>query len=420
MTSARPQDVEELGARALDWLLGPAREADRAGGPENGLIWTNTPSDDEPDPTFYGGAAGIVPALLEGWRHFGDDRYADAALRTARTIAAAAADWEHSSLHFGLTGMAFALHAVHEALGDEEAGAAAIRALGLVRGRFDGTRWSDQFELLGGNAGIALGALAVGDLDLALLAAEPYLRTAEPTAGGVNWEVRISMPARFHHISHGTLGIVYALAAVGHAADRPDLIELATAAAADVISRNEGGPDGFLVPHSEPQHKPELIQRYSYGWCHGPAGDAQVFRLLGTVLQPDPSWSALADQCWYTVTRSGLPERLQPGFWDNSGRCCGTAGVLALACDRMVERGDGPDFASVLLDDLAARATVDAAGARWSNFEHRRTPSELEPRLGWAMGNAGIIRELLRFVRISTGRDSAYAVALPDQPPAVG
>lgn len=248
---------------------------------------------------------------------------------------------------------------------------------------------------------------------LAVLAVTPYLRTAEPTAGGVHWEVRVGTPARFHHISHGTLGIVYALAAVGRAADRSDLIELAVAGASDVVARNEADAAGFLVPHSDPQHKPHLIERYSYGWCHGPAGDAQVFWLLGAVLQ-DPAWSALADRCWYTVTHSGLPQRLRPGFWDNSGRCCGTAGVLALACDRYVERGDGLDFANVLVADLVSRATAEADGVRWSNFEHRVTPSTLEPRTGWAMGNAGIVRELLRFARLSTGRDSAYAVTLPD------
>jgi hypothetical protein len=226
-------------------------------------------------------------------------------------------------------------------------------------------------------------------------------------------EVRVGTPARFHHLSHGTLGIAYALAAVGRAAGRRDLTELAVAGAADVVARNEAGPAGFLVPHSDPQHKPELVERYSYGWCHGPAGDAQAFRLLSAVLH-DPAWSACADQCWYTVTHSGLPQRLRPGFWDNSGRCCGTAGVLALACDRQVEHGDGLDFADVLVADLAARATRDAEGARWSNVEHRVTPGTLEPRIGWAMGTAGIVRELLRFARAGTGRDPAYAVALPD------
>jgi hypothetical protein len=130
----------------------------------------------------------------------------------------------------------------------------------------------------------------------------------------------------------------------------------------------------------------------------------------------DPSWPALVDRCWYTVTHSGLPQRLRPGFWDNAGRCCGTAGVLALACDRHVEQHEDLAFANVLVDDLATRATVDADGVRWSNYEHRATPSTLEPRPGWAMGNAGIVRELLRFVRVSSGGDTAYAVDWPDHP----
>jgi hypothetical protein len=62
------------------------------------------------------------------------------------------------------------------------------------------------------------------------------------------------------------------------------------------------------------------------------------------------------------------------------------------------------------------RATVDGDGARWSNIEHRVTPSALAPRTGWAMGNAGIVRELLRFHRVSEGHDPSYAVTWPDHP----
>ena len=330
MTAVGP-DVSRLAREALEWLLVVAR------GCGESVAWTGRPDDGELDPTLYSGASGIVVALLEGYRHFGDDRYGQAAERGARSVATAVGEgWELSSLYLGLAGMAFTLRAVHSLLGDRSADRAAARALDLVRSRFDGERWGDQFELLGGNAGIALGAARAGDLDLAVLAVTPYLSTAEVTPGGVHWEVRAGLPARFHHLSHGTLGIVYALAAVGHAAGRGDLIELALAGAADVVSRNEAGPAGFLVPHSDPQHRPELVERYSYGWCHGPAGDAQVFRLLAQVTG-DPAWRDLADRCWHTVTHSGLPRRLRPGFWDNSGRCCGTAGVLALACDRHVE-----------------------------------------------------------------------------------
>ncbi|MEE4418949.1 lanthionine synthetase LanC family protein [Streptomyces bugieae] len=415
MEAAEPADVavdevEALTADALRWLLGSAREVG-----DDGLAWATVPSDDEPDPTLYGGTAGVIPVLLEAWRHFGDDRYGDAALRAARSVAAAVDGREDNSLYFGLTGLAFALRAVDTELGAPDAAAAADRALELVRSRFDGTRWGDWFDLLGGNAGIGLGAWATGDTDLAVLALEPYLRTAEQTPAGVHWEAEAGRVPRFHHLSHGTLGIVYALAGVGRATGRADLVELARAGAADVVARNEAGPADFLVPHSDPQDHPDLTARHSYGWCHGPAGDAQVFRLLRDVLD-DPAWQSFADRCWHTVTHSGLPRRLRPGFWDNNGRCCGTAGVLALACDRMAEQDDRPDFARLLVADLVSRATRDADGVRWSNIEHRATPSTLEPHIGYAMGNAGIVRELLRFVRMSRGGDPAYVVAWPDQP----
>ena len=141
---------------------------------------------------------------------------------------------------------------------------------------------------------------------------------------------------------------------MGHQAGRPDLIDLALAGAADVVSRDEAGPAGFLVTHSDPQHRPDRGERYSFGWCHGPAGDAQ-------------------------------------------------AGVLALACDRHAEARGDLTFATMLAGDLAARATVDCAGVRWANEEYRATPSGLQPRTGWAMGSAGIIRELLRFSRAIGG-----------------
>jgi hypothetical protein len=284
--------------------------------------------------------------------------------------------------------------------------------LSLARGTEAGLTWAATVP--GAEASFSLYHGAA--LELAVLAAEPYLRTADPTPGGVNWAVRPS-PPRSHHIAHGTLGIAYALAAVGTATGRRDLVELALQGAADVVARDEAGPEGFLVPHSDPQHRPDLIERYSYGWCNGPAGDAQVFRLLGRITE-DVAWTAIADRCWHTVTRCGLPRRIRPGFWDNSGRCCGTAGVLALACDRHVEQAGGLGFAGVLVTDLAERATVDADGVRWSNHEHRATPAALDPRTGWAMGNAGIIRELLRFARATTGRDPAYAVPWPDHPSA--
>jgi lanthionine synthetase-like protein len=388
----RGERAEDLARAGADWL------AERA-------------LRDLEDVSLYQGLAGVVIAMHEAHHHFGDDRFGDAAVSGAEELAARVDYLDNSSLYFGLAGLGIAL----DALGDATA---AARAFDPVRRRFDGQRWNEMYELFMGNAGIGLGALQVGDLDLAVAAVTPYLSTADRTLFGVNWAVRPST-ARSHHVAHGTLGIVCALAAVGHAAERDDLLEVALAGGADVVGRNEAGPQGFLVPHSDPPHRPDIIERYSYGWCNGPTGDAQVFRLLGQVTGDD-DWTELVDQCWVTVRESGLPRRIRPGFWDNNGRCCGTAGVLALACDRIVEHGDGFDFANVLVDDIAARATVDEEGVRWSNYEHRATPSVLEPRTGWAMGNAGIIRELLRYARLSRGAADSYAVRWPDHPTTSG
>lgn len=386
---ARADAASELAGLAVQWLL-------------------NAKDSGWDDYSLYHGRSGILLALHETAEmpggHVLDDPIQSGLDRLTEEVERV----DDCSLYFGLSGMAFTLNS----LGREDA---ARRALQRVRGRAEAGRWGPMFELLAGNAGIGLGALLVGDLELAVDAVTPYLSTWSKTPNGVNWPVRPT-PPRSHHMAHGTLGIVFALAAVGDAAGRPDLLELAVDGATDVVARNQAGPDGFLVPHSDPPHRPDIIERFSLGWCNGPAGDAQVFRLLERITQ-DQQWASLGDRCWQTVVASGLPERVRPGFWDNNGRCCGTAGVLALACDRIVERGDGFAFADLLYDDLASRATIDEDGARWSNYEHRNTPPDLAPRSGWAMGSAGIVRELLRYSRLCRGSsDSAYSVSWPDHP----
>jgi hypothetical protein len=412
LVRASPTEVQVAGDEGLRWPVmgysGPDARAEQVKGLAQGSAdWLVEHADAEGDSSLYNGQAGVVLALQEAAHVLVEPRYGRAVAAGLERLVAAIGDVQDSSLYFGLAGVAFAVWALDRP--DD-----AMRALGLVRSRFDGQRWGPMFELLSGNAGVGLAALHAGDLELAVMAVIPYLTSADHTAHGVHWPVRPT-PPRSHHIAHGTLGIVHALAAIGDAAGRDDLVELALAGAADVVSRNEAGADGFLVAHSDPPHRPDLIERYSFGWCNGPAGDAQVFRLLAKVTK-DSDWTALVDRCWHTVTESGLPRRVRPGFWDNNGRCCGTAGVLALACDRIVEQGDDWTFADVLVDDLTAHATVDEAGVRWSNYEHRATPPTLPPRPGWAMGNAGIVRELLRYAKLRQGGSGTYSIQWPDQP----
>lgn len=403
-----PGDATHLIEPALAWLVSSARD-----GETGSIAWPEQPSDAQPAAPLYLGTAGVVITLLEAHHALSADRYADLAARGARWLAQQP-DAAESGLYLGLTGTAFTLSAVERALGDTEAGKASRRALDVVRSRFDGKSWNEYTELLYGHAGIALGALAAGDLDLAVLACDALASLAEPTDAGVHWTVWEGLGSHLHNMAHGTVGIAYALAAVGNAAGRTDLVELALTATRDVLSLSEDdGGDGFIVHHSDPQL--EGSERYSFGWCHGPTGDAQLFRLLGQ-LQPDAGWDDLVMRCWRTVTHSGIPQRLRPGFWDNSGHCCGTAGVLALALDLRSDGVTDLDFAHTLVTDIQGRATLDADGARWSNVEYRNQPPELDPQTGWAHGNAGIIRELLRFAGSVDGVPPAYRIPWPDQP----
>ncbi len=81
-----------------------------------------------------------------------------------------------------------------------------------------------------------------------------------------------------------------------------------------------------------------------------------------------------------------------------------------------LEQGDDFGFVDLLVDDLTARATIDSAGMCWSNHEHRTAETDLEPQAGWAMGNAGIVREPLRYARLVDGSAPGYAVHWPDHP----
>ena len=132
-----------LAHAASEWMLVSARRSGDA------LTWAGSPGAHEVDPTLSSGGAAVVLVLLEAHAHFGDARYADAAMRGGRGVADAVDNWEHSSLYFGLTGMALALHALGTHYDDESFRQSARRALNHVQNRFDGERWSAQIELLG-------------------------------------------------------------------------------------------------------------------------------------------------------------------------------------------------------------------------------------------------------------------------------
>jgi hypothetical protein len=139
----------------------------------------------------------------------------------------------------------------------------------------------------------------------------------------------------------------------------------------------------------------------SLGWCHGAAGTSLLFAALDRAEvpvvggRPPAEWRA---RCLESVRTSGLPARVRPGFWDNDGRCCGTAGVGGV----LVAAGD-LDWAARLADALLDRAIEDAGGLCWRFAAADAGPEGLPPGVGWMQGAAGIAAYLIRLEGVLDG-----------------
>ncbi|HET6167170.1 MAG TPA: lanthionine synthetase LanC family protein [Marmoricola sp.] len=290
----------------------------------------------------------------------------------------------------------------------------------------DGARVND---LTLGTAGVLVGALwarrhGVDAADeLVGIAADVLLAEAEPTPTGTNWSF---VPQRFvaeppagqmPNLSHGLAGIAAALAAAGIETGRPDLVQAATSGAEHLVTLADPEADGFVVPRTIPP-APDMDE-VTYTWCHGPTGTSLLFRALerggvGQVAGAGPSeWHR---QCLHAVRTSGLPARRWPGFWDNDGRCCGTAGVGDVFLGSWHRSGDPDDlaFALELADTLVERAIHDGDGASWRFIEHRKDDPLLPPGVGWMQGAAGIAAYLFHVSRVAEHGAAARPIARMD------
>jgi hypothetical protein len=181
--------------------------------------------------------------------------------------------------------------------------------------------------------------------------------------------------------------------------------------------------DGFVIPHTIPPAR-RVVEPVTYSWCHGPTGSSQLFAALAQAGVDEVGGhdvAELRERCLHSVLASGLPERLRPGFWDNDGRCCGTAGVGDVLLDAAQDSPD-PDRRDMLLagartmgDALVERAIRDADGARWRFIEHRQDPPLLAPGTSWMQGAGGIAAFLFRLARVLEDGLDSPVVDRPDQ-----
>ena len=382
----------EAAREALGWVTGAAVPAD------GGATWPETcavgaPASDD----LYGGTAGVLVALTEarlsGIADFDD--HAQAAASRLRTLIAAqaganaaqetpdigaASDATDFGLYSGLGGYAAALGAWASVSGDGPTAAAARDGVRSIADAAEGGQPLSTFrDLLSGDAGILLVLVGMGDAAVrpaAAMIGDRLIAEAEWPDGEPDWRANEETPCSLPNFSHGAAGIAYALATASGPLERPNFLDIALSAGRRLV-RLGSRPDGTLaVPHSIPQQA--WSAPVSYGWCHGPSGTVRLFDLLDR-LRPGDGWAEHAAASRLAVRESGLPARLYPGFWDNLGQCCGTAGVGEMALDRYQETGDPQwlAWAGTLAADVLGRCIRDQAGIRWSQTEHKASPPEL-------------------------------------------
>jgi len=333
---------------------------------------------------------------------------------------------DESSLYGGLAGMATALR--HVGPGTERA---AVRRIGDLRlptgwaslepGPYEGVVLTD---IIGGTAGILLTVLwAGGAADVVSAGCDLLLDDADEVAAGLDWGMVPHALSRGPNFSHGTAGIASALAVAGTALGRADLVAAAVRGAEHLLSVGQLDEHGFVVPHTIPPSRRE-VEPVTYTWCHGPAGTSQLFAALsraGVAVVGGYPTTWLRQRCFDAILAAGVPQRLRPGFWDNDGRCCGTAGVGDVLLDAYQDAAD-QDRAEWLLgaarkmaDALVERAVRDDAGARWRFIEYRIAEPLLPPGTSWMQGSSGIAAFLFRMARVLEHGPTAPVVDRPDQ-----
>ena len=429
----------ELGEAAWAWVLGQIREDGGPWLPEVIPGEGQPAGPDEDRDSLYAGIAGLAPVLAEigqSRAHSSTEQALAAGIVTR--LSAMARTRTEPSLYSGLGGDVTALRLLGP--GREQV------ALGRLAGLMTPAGWPTTLgvgpgpttpltDLVLGTAGVVLAAIWAGGehtRQIAAVGGESLLRAADQTADGLDWGIWPGAPTRMPNYSHGTAGVATALAVAGAALGRDDFIAAARRGAQHLLAVGSLDGDRFVVPHTLPRSRWH-VDPVTYTWCHGSAGTSQLFAALagaGVGRVGGHEVTELRRRCLHAILAAGVPQRLRPGFWDNDGRCCGTAGVGDILLDAAQDAADqaasagpaqrGADqallrAARTMADALAGRAIRDGAGARWRFLEHRQEPPLLPPGTGWMQGAAGIAAFLLRLARVMDDGLDAPVVDRPDQ-----
>jgi lantibiotic modifying enzyme len=392
-----------------------------------GTQWPADPRDPKSlSYNLYTGMPGIVLFYLEAYHSTGDAAFLDAARSGANSLLARIENENDPGLYTGLAGIAFAIIETYKSTQDPAFRQGALRCLELFRLRARkagaGIEWSDKTDIIFGSAGTGLfllyAARVLNDKSAKDLAVQAGLRLVElgrPENGGLKWAMDPTFARLMPNFSHGTAGVAYFLATLYQQTQQKKFLDAALAGARYLLSIAVTDGGICLIFQNEPFAR----DIHYLGWCHGPAGTARLFYRLYQVTG-DRKWMDWVKKGARGILSSGIPEKLTPGFWNNVGQCCGSAGVVEffLTLHRLTRDPEYLAFARRVAADLLARATREGSGAtftlKWIQAEHRLAPKQLVAQTGYMQGASGIAICLLHLDAFDRARHPA--ITLPDSP----
>lgn len=390
---------------------------------EKGRTWPAVPGEQESNGnTLYSGNPGVVLFYLEAYNSTGDGSFLDEATAGADYLLSTLSLEKTAGLYTGISGVGYALAETYRFSRDErylEGLKMCLKFLqdqAVEKGR--GIQWSDTTDIISGNAGTSLFLLYAAQAlkennwrNLAVRAGRRLQELGQEAEGGMKWAMHPEYPRLMPNFSHGTAGIAYFLARLYQETKQEEFLDAALAGARYLLEVAEVEDDGCLVFH----HEPDGEDLFYLGWCHGPVGTARLFYLLYQITG-EREWLSWMERGARSLLQSGIPEAETPGFWNNVGVCCGSAGVadFILSLYEIDSRPEYLDFARKLTADLWARGTRDKNGVRWVHAEHRSRPEFLQAQTGLMQGAAGIGLWLLRLDAHEQGK--RVSIVLPDNP----
>ena len=371
---------------------------------------------------LYSGTPGIILFYLEHHHVTGRPASLGMAREGARRLRAKIGDVSRATnmgLYTGVAGWAFTFAELWRTTQDPADRAMAVGCLDALEARArafgDGCEWSPVTDIISGTAGVGLGLLHLAEdlgdgpeaaraLRLATRAGNRMLEIAKKNNNGAHmrWLMSPRMPYAMPNFSHGTAGVAFFLARLHGATKDAKFLASARAGGDYLLSITDA--EGLVY------HDTKSVELDYLGWCHGPPGTARLFTLLHE-LTGGQKYRAWIDRAAAAIHAAGVPGKKTPGFWNNHGQCCGTAGVADFFMSLPLDAANDAKVDG-LVDALAASGKRDADGLFWTGAEHRVRPQDLTTQTGYTQGAAGI--GLLFLHDVARRRGAPRRIVLPD------